>query len=109
MSDVPRPQILSGTTPGPWHVNANVAGNGNSLVVRDAKEDEVADATYRLPDGLKISQANARLIASAPDLAVLLAEAVEILENWAMAFPDEPAPTTAEFKRRAERALGGGK
>jgi hypothetical protein len=100
-----RPPILEGTTPGPWRAICI----GRVWHVSDTGEDFPIVTTM-----MENREANARLIASAPDLALLLAEAVEFY--YGVDGEDdnhEPGKHvdcgSCDFIRRAERALGGGK
>lgn len=95
-----RPPILEGTTPGPWRAICI----GRVWHVSDTGEDFPIVTTM-----MENREANARLTASAPDLAVLLAEAVE--REHANFGPmkecgRKPVCDVHDWLRRAERALG---
>jgi hypothetical protein len=64
-------------TPGPWHV-----GGKNSTIVFSPGGFAVADAkVFHKKHGHREAEANAQLMASAPDLVENLADCVSVLEN----------------------------
>lgn len=71
-------------TPGPWRV-----GPVDDTRVEDASGNEVAqiDGDYNQPDTWPVMEANARLIAAAPDLleAAMAAESTGLLEHGGIA------------------------
>lgn len=73
-------------TPGPWYVGSGTYEGRNIYSVASVTDDEgftyqpiVASAE---DDGIKCWDANARLIAAAPDLLRYLKEARRTLEMW---------------------------
>lgn len=66
-------------TPGPWRV-----GPVDDTIVTDAAGKEVAaiDGDYNDPDTWPLMEANARLIAAAPDLLAALRRAKETIRVW---------------------------
>ena len=73
-------------TPGPWYVGSGTYEGRNIYSVASVTDDEgftyqpiVASAE---DDGIKCWDANARLIAAAPDLLLYLKEARRTLEMW---------------------------
>ena len=79
-------------TPGPWWTNEGYSENEGGIAVIAANTDcgplpgnptrgMVAFATELLIDRAKICQANARLIAAAPDLYAVLEDIMSIDEN----------------------------
>lgn len=65
-------------TPGPWRV-----GPVDDTMVFDARGNEVAtiDGDYNHPDTWPIMEANARLIAAAPDMCNALWETIELSDR----------------------------
>ena len=110
-SEPKRPPILEGTSHAPWETGPNDRWtNGDQDV-------NCADTRVAQADNVSGNAAsNARLIASAPDLALLLAEAVEFYKysdsdlghDKGVMRGGKAVCGACDFIRRAERALGGG-
>lgn len=64
---------MSGHTPGPWKIDATDDS------VRDSNEHQICD--FNWTDDVGRSQANARLIASAPELLAALRNLVDAAES----------------------------
>lgn len=65
-------------TPGPW-----IVGNGGDILTADEKH-VIAYDEGRLGSGTEEEQANARLIAAAPDLLAELKDAMNMLQRLAV-------------------------
>jgi hypothetical protein len=82
-------------TPGPWEHDRMFLGNSkdrrSGFVVNGPKQDplplRVCDIRCSPDAPLAISEANARLIASAPELLAALQEALEFINSAAPRFP----------------------
>lgn len=61
------PNLLEGTTPGPWHAYYNI--HGDPFVVTDPGRPAFSQVAVCSPAPDDYGRANARLIAAAPDLA----------------------------------------
>ncbi len=91
-------------TPGPWHVCTNKAGYPYQIRASFADEDKPGGlvditrwASLSMPSSAE-GQANARLIAAAPDMLAALKQIAGALDDWASIPP--PRDNTGE-----ERAL----
>ena len=66
-------------TPGPWKTQTHISLD--RLEIRDADGRRIAVCAMDFPMSAKTHDANARLIAAAPELLAALAEAVDELEQ----------------------------
>lgn len=76
---------ISDHTPGPWHVDGPNAGLGAGI--RDARDRRIAHTAesytnHRDPILTDEAQANARLIASAPEMCDLLSATLELIDAY---------------------------
>ena len=84
-------------TPGPWRIAPDMHGIGNNLVAG------VIDATgYAIANCGSSGNANARLIAAAPDLLAALQDLVSSCAIWAPTVVD-----TYKAKQSIAKATGG--
>ena len=97
-------------TPGPWYVGSGTYEGRNIYSVASVTDDEgftyqpiVASAE---DDGIKCWDANARLIAAAPDLLRYLKEARRTLEMWKDVAP--AVSLCADIDAAIARATGEG-
>lgn len=72
---------MSKHTPGPWHVTEEREGASKAILVRCASSDILAEAN-ETGYGIKRRRANARLIAAAPDHALVAAALASGLARW---------------------------
>ena len=103
-------RLIAEATPGPWMV-----GPVDDTVVSGADGSEIAaiDGDYNEPDLWPIMEANARLIAAAPDLATQVVRLTEALKN-VMGIVDTPIGwrrlgvdvNNCEWLEEARAALG---
>lgn len=73
-------KLLDEATPGPWRVGPV---DDTVVVAADGSEIAAIDGDYNEPDLWPMMEANARLIALAPDLAAALIKAEEALRPFA--------------------------
>lgn len=67
---------MSKHTPGPWTENIDRRPKGQSIEITNS--NPTASALAYVPHHGKFSEANAKLIAAAPDMAEALRQAVEV-------------------------------
>jgi hypothetical protein len=102
------PVPSEGATPGPWRVNTAGIGSANGFVLNEVKDnapgcgvDDVAVAADIVdPLTSKPSEANARLIAAAPDLFAALND----LAGWMDMAEDMPADKAELYEADLNRA-----
>ena len=71
-------------TPGPWVIDSDGDGKANAIVTSThlaSLDDDICEVYGGNMDGADIRQANARLIAAAPDLLAALRKADALLKN----------------------------
>ena len=96
-------------TPGPWYVGSGTYEGRNIYSVASVTDDEgftyqpiVASAE---DDGIKCWDANARLIAAAPDLLEALEDAVIDFDNWAAHEDNHPHEHLVAWAEKARAAI----
>ena len=98
---------LSGFAPGPWKVNPT---DDTTVITHDRNMVAEIDGDYNEPDLWPIMEANARLIAAAPDMhATILAlcDEVERLREALKPFAEEAAYWLSHNYSREDRPVEG--
>ena len=94
-------------TPGPWNYSGPCEITGRYSIFHNGPLAYCADTTAKPGDG----EANARLIAAAPDLLAVLQEAVKVLDYAAFALDAPEAShfraTIADARAAIAKATGG--
>ena len=93
-------------TPGPWHAEKHVSMGQELFAV-------FSEGVHKAPDGIFLgtagtqpeSQANARLIAAAPDGYALAESIVRWYENAGDSDPDQESPGSIKLWRQAKAFL----
>ena len=102
-------KLLEGTTPGPWKVEPGARFSSGPERQSNC-HDGIRPLRYLLQFGE--AEANARLIASAPDLARRLGDFEKVLASFAYRGGPGPKMTSngflLEFRRRLREARAGG-
>ena len=78
-------------TPGPWVIDSDGDGKANAIVTSThlaSLDDDICEVYGGNMDGADIRQANARLIAAAPDLLQKLKALVNMLSDDKDDYPD---------------------
>lgn len=99
---------LTGATPGGWHVG----GKDDTIIFDDATGYAIADAKtfHGKHGGLEVCQANARLMAAAPNLLKACSDWIEWLEPnapWREDAADHEAKMLDAMRAAIAQATGG--
>ena len=98
-------------TPGPWHVDHDQASHGEKLCIVDAEGDIIVRTPITLPESPERAQdqANADLLAAAPELLVACREVAEWLDLLKQNYPDMAGLIRGCQKARAAIAKAEGR